>query len=164
MKYSRDIRYAVSAFTVIFLEAVLGKFIAISGAMPMLTFAYVIVCAIIDDDMFYIVLLSVILGVFSDILYSNGFGIYTVSYSFAAYYTLKYKDKIFYSKWIFLILDALALTALQQFFYMIFHIGDIGADYFLRGFVFKALPTSLYTTVICCVFYCIGGRFFEKRR
>ena len=164
MKYSRDLKYALSAFIVIFFEAALGKYISINGALPMLTFAYVIVCAVMESDMSYITVLSVILGVFSDILYSGSFGIYTLSYCFAAYYTFKYKDSIFTSKWLFLLLDAFILSTIQQFCYMIIHINDIGVKYFWRGFFLKGLPSSLYTTAVCCLFYFVGGTIFRKRR
>ncbi len=164
MKYSRDLKYALSAFTVIFFEAAFGKYISISGALPMLTFAYVIVCALMESDMSYITVLSVILGVFSDILYSGSFGIYTLSYCFAAYYTFKYKDSIFTSKWLFLLLDAFILSAIQQFCYMLIHINDIGLKYFWIGFSLKGLPSSLYTTAVCCLFYFVGGSIFRKRR
>ena len=164
MKYSRDLKYALSAFIVIFFEAAFGKYISIRGALPMLTFAYVIVCALMESDMSYITVLSVTLGVFSDILYSGSFGIYTLSYCFAAYYTFKYKDSIFASKWLFLLIDAFILSTIQQFCYMIFHINDIGAKYLLRGFFLKGLSSSLYTTAVCCLFYFIGGTVFRKRR
>ena len=164
MKYSKDFKYAVSAIAVIFLEAALGKYIAISGAIPMLTFAYIIVCAILESDMSYIIVISVVLGVLADVLYSSGFGVYTVSYCFAAYYTFKLKDSIFYSKWLFLLVDALVLSACQQLFYMIINISDIGVAYFWRGFFYKGLLSSLYTTVICCFFYYIDGKVFRKRR
>lgn len=164
MKYSRDIKYAVSAFIIIFFEATLGKYISISGALPMLTFAYIIVCALMESDMSYIIVLSIILGAFSDILYSLSFGIYTVSYCLAAYYTFKLKDSIFSSKWLFLIIDSFVLCTIQQFCYMIIHISDIGVNYFWRGFFFRGLPSALYTTVISCLFYFIGSRVFRKRR
>lgn len=164
MKYSRDLKYAVLAFIVIFLEAAFGKYIAISGAIPMLTFAFVIVCALFEDDISYIMMVSVILGVFGDILYSHGFGVYTVSYCFAAYYTFKLKDSIFSSKLLFLVIDAFILCAMQQFFYMVIHISDIGTAYFWRGFFLIGLPSSLYTTAVCCLFYFIGSSIFRKRR
>ena len=164
MKYSRDVKYAVSALIVIFFEAALGKYISICGALPMLTFAYIIVCSLIETDRSYIMILSVILGVFSDVLYSRGFGIYTASYCFAAYYTFRLKDSIFTSKWLFLLLDAFVLSTIQQFCYMIIHISDIGVKYFWRGFFLKGLPSSLYTTAICCLFYFVGGSIFRKRR
>lgn len=164
MRYERDFKYAVSAFLVLFTESALGKYISVSGALPLITFSYIIACAALETDISYSMAISVILGVFSDILFGRGFGINTASYCFAAYCTFKLKDSIFSSKLLFLLLDAFLLTAMQQLFYMLSHIGDIGTAYLVKGFLLKGIPTALYTTVVCCLFYFIGGSIFKKRR
>lgn len=164
MRFEKDIKYAVLALLIFASEAAFGKYIAISGAVPMLTFSFLIVSAVLESDISYVTVLSVILGLFSDILYGHGFGTYTTAYFLSCFFTLKLKNAVFASKWFFLIIDAFLLTVFVQIFYIIFHIRDIGAGNFFKCIWSYSLPLAVYNTVICMIFYAVGSRFFLKRR
>ena len=163
MRFEKDIKYAILAFLLVSSEAAFGKYIAISGAVPMLTFSFCIVCAIKENDMSYVMALSAILGAVSDVLYGHGFGTYTVAFAFAAFYTFKLKDAVFSSKWLFLVLDAFFMTVLVQVFYMILHLGDIGTENIFAGIVSIILPMAVYNTGMCCLFYWISEKIPHKR-
>lgn len=163
MRFEKDVKYAVLAFLIATVEATFGKFIAVSGAVPMLTFSFLIVCAAMESDLSYVMVLAVILGAVSDILHGHGFGTYTLAFAFSAFYTFKLKNTIFSSGWLFLIIDAFLLTFLVQIFYMVTHIGDIGAGNFLKCIWSLVLPQAIYNTLICCLFYCVGSKILKKR-
>jgi rod shape-determining protein MreD len=164
MRFGKDIKYALLALLLAVMEATLGKFIAVSGAVPMLTFSFLIVCAVKEADLSYVMVLAVILGALSDILHGHGFGTYTIAFAFSAFYTFKLKNAIFSSGWLFLIIDAFLLTFLVQIFYMITHIRDIGSENFFRCVWSLVLPQAVYNTLICCLFHFIGGKTLRKRR
>lgn len=164
MRFEKDIKYAILALFVCGCEVAFGKYIKILGAVPMLTFSFCIVCAMTEYEVSYVMILSIILGALSDILCGHGFGTYTVLFAFSAFYTFKLKDAVFSSKLLFLVIDAFLLTIITELFYMIIHIGDIGTQNFFKGFLLIALPTAIYNTAVCCLFYYISGKFLHKRR
>ncbi|MBR4173524.1 MAG: rod shape-determining protein MreD [Clostridia bacterium] len=164
MRFGKDIKYAILAFLIGTFEVAFGKYIAIFGAVPMLTFSFCTVCAIRESEESYVLVLSALLGGLSDILFGHGFGTYTLAFSLSAYYTFKLKDAIFSSKWLFLLLDAFFMTLFVQLFYMILHMGDIGTANFSGGILRVILPTCFYNTAICSLFYYISERFSRKRR
>ena len=163
MNFEKDIKYAVLALLIGTIEASFGKFIAISGAVPMLTFSFLIVSALLESDISYVMVLSVILGAISDVLYGHGFGTYTVAFSFSCFCTFKLKNAIFSSKWLFLTVDAFLLTIFSQIFYMIIHIRDIGSENFFRCIWSLILPTAIYNTLLCWLFCFLGSKIFGKR-
>ena len=164
MRFDKDIKYAIPALIMFVFEVAFGKYIAVSGAVPMLTFSFLIVCALVENELSYTVMLALIFGVFADALYGHGFGTYTVSFIFAVFYTFRLKDSIFSSRWLFLVFDAFIMTVTVQIFYMIIHIGDIGSGNFWRCMFSISLPTAVYNTVICCFVYFIFEKFLKKRR
>ncbi|MBQ6907998.1 MAG: rod shape-determining protein MreD [Clostridia bacterium] len=164
MRFEKDIKYALLALFIGTFEAVFGKYIKIFGAVPMLTFSFCIVSALVEYEESYVMVLSALLGAVSDILYGHGFGTYTVAFSFSAVATFRLKDAIFSSKWLFLVLDAFLMTFLVQVFYMILHIGDIGTNNFFKGLWSIVLPMAFYNTAVCCLFYYIANAFSRKRR
>lgn len=164
MRFEKDIKYALLAILIATFEATLGKLVAVSGAVPMLTFSFLIVCTVKESDLSYVMVLAVILGAVSDIMHGHGFGTYTIAFAVSAFYTFKLKNAIFSSGWLFLIIDAFLLTFLVQIFYMITHIGDIGSENFLRCIFSLVLPQAVYNTLICCLFYLIGSKKIRKRR
>lgn len=163
MRFEKDIKYALLALLIGGSEVAFGKYIKIFGAVPMLTFSFCIVCAMREKEESYVMVLSALLGAISDILYGHGFGTYTVAFLFTVFYTVKLKDAIFSSKWLFLILDAFFMTVIVQLFYMILHLGDIGTQNFARGILSVILPTAVYNTAVCCFFYFVSGKFSRKR-
>ncbi|MBR4723434.1 MAG: rod shape-determining protein MreD [Clostridia bacterium] len=164
MRFEKDVKYAVLAILIYAAEAAFGKYIAVAGAVPMLTFSFLIVCSAKESDLSYVMVLAVILGAVTDIMHGHGFGTYTIAFAFSAFYTFKLKNAIFSSGWLFLVIDAFLLTFLVQFFYMITHIGDIGSGNFLRCLWSLVLPQAVYNTLICCLFYFISGKISRKRR
>lgn len=164
MRFEKDIKYAILAILIGTFETAFGKYIKIFGAVPMLTFSFCIVSALFESEESYIMVLSALLGAASDILYGHGFGTYTIAFSFSAFATFRLKDAIFSSKWLFLVLDAFFMTFLVQIFYMILHLGDIGAGNFFKGIWSIVLPMAFYNTAICCFFYYVAKAFSKKRR
>lgn len=164
MRFEKDIKYALLALLIGAMEAAFGKYIAILGAVPMLTFSFCIVCAVREKEEAYAMVLSMLLGAISDILYGHGFGTYTVAFSFAAFFTLKLKDAVFSSKWLFLVIDAFVMTLIVELFYVILHMGDIGTSNIFKGIWSIILPTAFYNTAICSLFYYISEKFSRKRR
>ena len=164
MRFEKDIKYAFLAFLIGTMEAAFGKYIRVFGAVPMLTFSFCMVCAIEEEEISYPMVLSVICGAVSDILYGHGFGTYTIAFSFAAFYTFKLKDIIFSSEWLFLLLDIFFMTILVQIFYMILHLGDIGTNNFLKALWSIVLPTAVYNTAVSCFFYYVAEKISHKRR
>ena len=164
MRFEKDIKYALSAILLAVIEASIGKYVAISGAVPMLTFSYLLFCAVIESDISYIMVISLLFGALYDILYGHGFGTYTVLFAVSAYYTFRWKDALFSSKWLFFVLDAFFMTVMVQSFYIIVHIGDIGAHNFWASFFSIVMPSAVYNTVICCAIYFIHQKMSKRRR
>lgn len=163
MKIVKNIRYFLLCFIVLFLEMTIGKYLAIQGTVPMLSFCLSIVIAVKEENPNYIVVIGIILGAFLDILLGHGFGSYTVAFSISSLITYCFRDNIFSSKLLFLIINSIILSFLICVFYYLFHILDVGIDF---GIMMTriALPTSLYNTIICIVLYFALGTTFYKRR
>ena len=164
MSFFKDIKYAFAALAVISCEMAFGKYMDISGVIPMLTFCFCVITAMVEDDFSYIMIFSLILGLVSDLLSGHGIGTYMLSFMFAAYITGRFRDSVFSSSIVFLIIDVFMLTVLVQIFYMLVHIGDIGAGHFFAKIKSIVVPQALYNTVICLIAYPIVSRLSGKRR
>lgn len=163
MKVFKNIRYFLICFVIIFLEFTVGKYLAVQGSVPMLSFCLCMVVGAKEKNPNYIVSIGIIMGVFFDLLSGHGFGSYTVTFTLGTLVTYIFRDKIFSSKILFLICDAFVLSVCLCIFYYLFHILDVGINF---GLMFKniAVPTAIYNTITSVVFYWILSPNLYKRR
>ncbi len=163
MKIFKSIKYFIICFATIVLEMTLGKYLSISGTVPMLSFCLCLVIATKEKDPEYILYIGIILGVLLDLLLGHGFGSYTVIFTLSVWVTFLLRDNIFSSLALFLMIDTFILTILLNVIYYLFHILDAGIDF---GIMLTqiAFPTAVYNTVISILFYLILKPTLYKRR
>ena len=102
MKIIEYARYfLICLFTVIF-EMTVGKYLAISGTVPMISFCVCTAISAREEKQDYIIFVSVFLGVVMDLLSGHGFGTYTVTFILSAYATYFLRNLIFSSITLFL--------------------------------------------------------------
>jgi len=160
LNIAKDTKYILSAIIILICEFTFGKYIAIFGAVPMLTLSFCILVSVFEKDFSYLLTISIILGIVSDILQGHGFGTYSIALPLSAFVTYKFRDSIFTSKMLFLIIDAFLLTIFIQLFYWLMHIFDIGSIGFWHKLISVILPTAVYNTIICAIFYLICKKRF----
>jgi rod shape-determining protein MreD len=141
----------------------LGKYLSISGTVPMLSFCLCLVIATKEKDPEYILYIGIILGVLLDLLLGHGFGSYTVIFTLSVWGTFLFRDNIFSSLAVFLTIDTVILSILLNVIYYLFHIFDAGID-FGTMLAKIAFPTAVYNTVISILFYSILKPTLYKRR
>lgn len=163
MKILKSIKYFIICFATIVLEMTLGKYLSISGTVPMLSFCLCLVIATKEKDPEYILYIGIILGVLLDLLLGHGFGSYTVIFTLSVWVTFLLRDNIFSSLAVFLTIDTFVLSILLNVIYYLFHILDAGIN--LGTMLAKiAFPTALYNTVISILFYLVLKPTLYKRR
>lgn len=163
MKIFKSIKYFIICFATIVLEMTLGKYLSISGTVPMLSFCLCLVIATKENDPEYILCIGIILGVLLDLLLGHGFGSYTVIFTLSVWVTFLFRDNIFSSLAVFLTIDTFILSILLNVIYYLFHILDAGID-FGTMLAKIAFPTAVYNTVISILFYSILKPTLYKRR
>ena len=152
MKIFKSIKYFIICFATIVLEMTLGKYLSISGTVPMLSFCLCLVIATKEKDPEYILYIGIILGVLLDLLLGHGFGSYTVIFTLSVWVTFLFRDNIFSSLAVFLTIDTFILSILLNVIYYLFHILDAGID-FGTMLAKIAFPTAVYNTIISILFY-----------
>ncbi len=163
MKSVKIAKYALICFIVLVFEMTFGKYLAISGAVPMLTFCFCITFALFESDMNYIAFVSATAGALFDILSGHGFGTYTLLFSLSAMATFFVRDNLFSSKILLLICDVFVLSIFVETIYFLIHITDISGNFF-TSFISVILPVAVYNIIISLVFYPILKRILVKRR
>lgn len=163
MKLFKSINYFILCFFIIILEMTLGKYIAVSGTVPMLSFCLCLVIASKEKSPDYIIYIGIITGVFLDLLIGHGFGTYTVIFSLCVWITYLLRDSIFSSMLVFLIIDTAILTILSSIVYFLLHILNVGIT-FGTMITRIALPSALYNAIIVAVFYAILSFTMYRRR
>lgn len=163
MKIFKSIKYFIICFATIVLEMTLGKYLSISGTVPMLSFCLCLVIATKEKDPEYILYIGIILGVLLDLLLGHGFGSYTVIFTLSVWVTFLFRDNIFSSLAVFLTIDTFILSILLNVIYYLFHILDAGID-FGTMLAKIAFPTAVYNTIISILFYLILKPTLYKRR
>lgn len=163
MKIFKSIKYFMICFATILFEMTFGKYLAISGTVPMLSFCLCLVFAVKEKDPDYIFYIGIIVGVVFDLLLGHGFGTYTLIFTACVWVTYILRDVIFSSYALFLALDTFILTILLSVVYYLLHILNIGTD-FGGVFVNIALPSAFYNTVVSIIFYLILKPTLYKRR
>lgn len=163
MKILKNLKYFLICFFVIIFEVTVGKYLEISGTVPMLSLCLCLVIGTKEENFNYIVTIGIIMGLFADLFSGHGFGTYTVAYTLAVTATYIVRDNIFSSALLFLICDTFILTLLLSVFYYLFHILNVGIGFgvMLTGL---ALPTALYNVVVSAIFYAILNFTLYKRR
>ena len=163
MKIFKSIKYFIICFATIVLEMTLGKYLSISGTVPMLSFCLCLVIATKEKDPEYIHYIGIILGVLLDFLLGHGFGSFTVIFTLSVWVTFLFRDNIFSSLAVFLTIDTFILSILLNVIYYLFHILDAGID-FGTMLAKIAFPTAVYNTIISILFYLILKPTLYKRR
>lgn len=163
MKIFKSIKYFMICFATIILEVTLGKYLAISGTVPMLSFCLCLVIAVNEKDPDYILYIGIIVGAILDILLGHGFGTYTAAFALSCWITYMLRDAIFSSMALFLTIDTFVLTIILNVVYFLLHILDVGSDF---GTILLeiAFPTAFYNTIVSIVFYAILKLTLYKRR
>jgi rod shape-determining protein MreD len=152
------------AIVILAFEHGFGKYIAIGGSVPMLSFCYVILAAMNEKNREHALILGLLVGAISDLALGHGFGTYSLVFGFVAWETASLCDNILSSRFLFLTINTFIMTIFAQCIYFLFHIIEIGAGAFSAGFFGIIIPTALYNTVITMIFYKPMNRFFRERR
>ncbi|MBQ7986795.1 MAG: rod shape-determining protein MreD [Clostridia bacterium] len=163
MKIFKNLKYFLICFFVIIFELTVGKYLAISGTVPMLSFCLCLVIGTKEENFNYIVTIGIIMGVLSDLFSGHGFGTYTVTFTLAVIATYILRNNIFSSTTLFLVCNTFVLTLLFSVIYFLLHILNVGID-FGTMITNIAIPTAVYNTVISVIFYLILNLTLYKRR
>ncbi len=163
MKIFKDIKYFLICFFVIIFELTVGKYLAISGTVPMLSFCLSLVIATKEEKLDYIVTIAIVIGVLSDLFSGHGFGIYTLTFTLAVISTYLLRNNIFSSTALFIICNTFILTLIFSVIYYIFNILNVGIAF---GTMISniAVPTAIYNAVVSIVFYLILNLTLYRRR
>ena len=164
MRLTKKIKYTAAAIAVILAEQVFAKYIAVGGAVPMFTFCFIIIAAMLEDELSYTLTLSAVCGIVCDILAVHGIGTYTFTYTFAAWAVYEMHNKLFSSRLLFLECAVFILTFLLQMVYFVLHIPDIGTNNFPSLLTSIMLASAVYNMVVSLIFWPILKKIFEKRR
>ena len=163
MKIFKNIKYFLICFFVIIFELTVGKYLAISGTVPMLSFCLCLVIATKEEKPEYIVTVGIVMGVLSDLFSGHGFGTYTITFTLAVVTTYLLRNNIFSSTTLLIICNTFVQTLLFSVIYYIFHILNVGIN-FGTMITSLAIPTAIYNTVISVIFYLILNLTLYKRR
>lgn len=163
MKIFKNLKYFLICFFVIIFELTVGKYLAIYGTVPMLSFCLCLVIGTKEEKFDYIVTIGIIMGILSDLFSGHGFGTYTITFTLAVIATYILRNNIFSSTLLFLICDTFILSLLFSVIYYLFHILNVGIDF---GIMITniAVPTAIYNTIVCVIFYLILNLTLYKRR
>ena len=129
MKIIQYARYFFICLFMIILEMTIGKYLEISGTVPMLSFCLCTVISGREEKSNYIIFSSIFLGMGIDLLSGHGFGTYTLLFVISAYVTYILRNSIFSSITLFLIFDTFILSVLSCMVYYLFHILDVGINF-----------------------------------
>ncbi|MBR5808725.1 MAG: rod shape-determining protein MreD [Clostridia bacterium] len=163
MKIFKDIKYFLICFFVIFFELTVGKYLEISGTVPMLSFCLCLAIATREEKLDYIITIGVVVGIVADLFSGHVFGTYAVTYTLSAIATYLLRNNIFSSTTLFLVCNTFVLTVLFSIIYYIFNVLNVGIS-FGTMILELAIPTALYNTAICVIFYLIFNLTLYKRR
>lgn len=163
MKLLKSINYFILCFAVIIFEMTAGKYLAISGTVPMISFCLCLVIASKEKSPDYILYIGIIMGVFLDLFMEHGFGTYTIIVTLCVWVTYLLRDTIFSSVLLFLIIDTFILTVLSSVVYYLFHILNVGVT-FITMLNRIALPSAAYNSLVVAVLYLILSGTMYKRR
>ena len=159
----RGIKLTLLTLAFFILEYGFCKHITIGGAVPMLTFCYVIIDAMYDYNKESSVILAILLGALCDLAGGHGFGTYTLIYGITAYVTQLFCDSILSSKFLFMLINTFLMTIFAECVYFLFHIIEIGADAFWQNFAGIMVPAAIYNVVVAVIIYKPLKYVFERR-
>lgn len=163
MKLFKNLKYFLICFFVIFFELTVGKYLEIKGTVPMLSFCLCLVIGTKEENINYIVTIGIIMGVFSDLFSDHGFGTYTITFTMAVIATYILRNNLFSSTVLFLIFNTFILTHIFSVIYYLFHILNVGIG-FGTMLTKIAVPTAIYNSIVCVIFYFILNLTLYKRR
>ncbi len=160
MRLYKVTRYALPGLAAVLCEQIFGKYIAISGAVPMLCFCFCICTAVLEEESCCTAWSAAVLGGVCDVLSGHGIGTYMLTFTLAAMGTYAVHNRLFSSKRLFLFLDMLVMTIFVQTVYYLTHIIEIGSEY---RFVQIILPMAVYNAVLTVIMYPLVKRIFKRR-
>ena len=163
MKIFKNIKYSLICFFVIIFELTVGKYLEISGTVPMLSFCLCLVIATKEEKINYIITIGITMGVLADLFSGHGFGTYAVTYTLVVIATYLLRNNIFSSTTLFLVCNTFVLTLISSVIYYVFHVLNVGIG-FGDMITDIAIPTALYNTFVCVIFYMILNLTLYKRR
>lgn len=163
MKFVKTAKYAVMGFAILLCEMTFGKYLEISGAVPMLTFCFCVAFASLEKEINYVAFVSAFAGALFDILSGHGFGTYTLLFTLSAVATFLIRDNVFSSKALMLICDVFILSVFVEIIYFLIHITNIRGEFY-RSFISVMLPVAVYNSVVSLIFYNILKPILSKRR
>ncbi len=163
MKLFKNLKYFLICFFVVIFELTVGKYLAVAGTVPMLSFCLCLVIGTKEENLNYIITIGIIMGALADLFSGHGFGTYTVIFVLAVIATYLLRNNIFSSTTLFIICNTFILTLLSSVVYYIFHILNVGINF---GAMISdiAIPTAIYNTIISVIFYAILNLTLYKRR
>ncbi len=163
MKIFKNLKYFLICFFVIIFELTVGKYLAISGSVPMLSFCLCLVIGTKEENLNYIITIGIIMGVLSDLFSGHGFGTYTTTFTLAVIATYLLRGNIFSSIALFIVCNTFILTLLVSVIYYIFHILNVGIN-FGAMITDIAIPTAIYNTIVSVIIYVILNLTLYRRR
>lgn len=163
MKLVKNFRYFFVCFFVIITEACAGKYLAISGTVPMLSFCLCLAVGAHEENLNYIITIGIVMGALLDLIANHGFGLYTITFMLSSWVTYLLRDSVFSSKTLFLICDVLVLSILFCIIYYLFNILNVGINFAVM-LTNIAFPTAIYNTFLCVAFYWMLYPIMYKRR
>lgn len=163
MKIFKNIKYFLICFFVIIFELTVGKYLEISGTVPMLSFCLCLIIATKEENLNYIITIGIIMGALSDVFSGHGFGTNTVAFLLALIATYLLRNSIFSSTILFIIFNTFILTMLYSVVYYVLHILNVGIN-FGTMITNIAIPTAIYNTIVSVISYFILNFTLYKRR
>lgn len=163
MKIFKNLKYFLICFFVIILELTVGKYLEVSGTVPMLSFCLCLVIGTKEENFNYIVTIGVIMGVLADLFSGHGFGTFTITFTLCVIATYLLRNNLFSSTTLFIVFNTFILTLLFSVIYYIFHILNVGIN-FGAMITEIAIPTAIYNTIVSVIIYVILNLTLYKRR
>ncbi|MDD6214666.1 MAG: hypothetical protein PUB42_05750 [Firmicutes bacterium] len=164
MKLIKNIKLFIISLVVIVFELTAGKYIAVGGISPMITFSLCLAMALLEDNPVYVAAVPAILGAVLDIMCGHGFGTYTITFELSSVLTFFVRDKVFSSKILMLIPDVFIMTLMCESLYYLLHIRAVNSTDYIVALISLIIPTALYNIVLCLIFYSVLRVIFYKRR
>lgn len=163
MNFFKILKYFLICFITFIFEMTVGKFLAISGTVPMISYCLCMVISAKENKENYIIYTNIAVGAMLDLLVGHGFGSYTIIFILSSFVTYLLRDSIFSSKLLFLVIDTFILTIISSVIYYLFHILNVGMN-FGTMLVNFAVPTAIYNVFVCIFIYFILSFTLYKRR
>lgn len=163
MRIVKNTKYALVCFFVLMCEMIFGKYLEISGVVPMLSFSLCLVVAMTEDEPKYIIVQAIVLGAVLDAFSGRGFGTYTITFLLTSFASYLIRDSLFSSKLLLLVCDVFVMTLFLCVIFSLLNIRNVGGG-FLWMLKDIAVPSAIYNIAVSLVLYAMLKAIFGKRR